>query len=305
MAVALAPALAGIAPAWSQDFSITNDRPADGSLADVMRQLQAWWEVHGYYPRHASSLDESGTVKLHLVIATDGNVWPVTVVASSNSASLDAAAVAAFTKGFVRPFPEGVPPRAIDLSVHYVLTHRHDQAQPASATTTSKANFTITNDPVRSTILTKMVQRTCTGTVKLHAVRNHPIYGIFYNGEAVFFFTPDGAPWVRFTMAGISVLSPVSEVGNTIQWTGQSNRAYGAPVNIVGVSFTAFSVWPDGENTMEGSITTVDEHGVPLLVGGANPNGTMSFTCATEVVPKPGWSQWGASPGPPPPGDPP
>ena len=43
-AFVLMPAAARHAPAWSQDFSITNpDVPADGSRRDVMRQLQAWW----------------------------------------------------------------------------------------------------------------------------------------------------------------------------------------------------------------------------------------------------------------------
>ena len=88
----LAPVAAGYAPALSDDFSITNQEPANPGLRDVMRQLQAWWDVHAYYPRHASNSDEGGTVKVHLVIQTDGNIWSVGVVGSSGSHSLDAAA---------------------------------------------------------------------------------------------------------------------------------------------------------------------------------------------------------------------
>ena len=33
---------------WAQDFSITNQvEPADARRRDLMRQLQAWWDVHG------------------------------------------------------------------------------------------------------------------------------------------------------------------------------------------------------------------------------------------------------------------
>src|ERR1700692_3653588 len=85
-AFVLTPVAAGYAPASSQDFSITNPaEPADAGRRDLMRQLQAWWDVHAYYPRHASNSDEGGTVKVHLVINTDGNIGTVGVVESSGS----------------------------------------------------------------------------------------------------------------------------------------------------------------------------------------------------------------------------
>src|SRR5271170_7825519 len=106
----LAPVAAGYAPALSDDFSITNpEEPADAGHRDVIRQLQAWWDVHAYYPRHASNSDEGGTVKLHLVIWPDGNIWRSEVAQGSGSPSLDTAAVAVFRGGFVRPFPAGAP----------------------------------------------------------------------------------------------------------------------------------------------------------------------------------------------------
>ena len=63
-AFVLTPVAAGYAPALCQDFSITNQvEPANAGHRDVMRQLQAWWDAHAYYPRHASNSDEGGTAK--------------------------------------------------------------------------------------------------------------------------------------------------------------------------------------------------------------------------------------------------
>src|SRR5277367_4172946 len=102
-AFVLTPLAAGHAPALCQDFSITNQvEPADAWRHDMMQQLQAWWDVHAYYPRHASNNDEAGTVKVHLVILPDGRIWTVDVVESSGSRSLDAAGSSVFRAGFVR-----------------------------------------------------------------------------------------------------------------------------------------------------------------------------------------------------------
>jgi len=104
-AFVLTPVAAGYAPALSQDFSITNQaEPANAGRRDLMRQLQAWWDVHAYYPRHASQSDEGGTVKVHLLIYPDGRIWMVDVVGSSGSRSLDTAGSSAFRGGVVRPF---------------------------------------------------------------------------------------------------------------------------------------------------------------------------------------------------------
>src|SRR5580704_11264740 len=126
-AFVLAPLAAGYAPALCQDFSITNQvEPANRGRRDVMRQLRAWWDAHAYYPRHASNNDEGGTVKVHLMILPDGRIWKSDVVESSGSHSLDSAGASVFRAGFVRPFPEGEPQAEIDISLHYVLAHRHD-----------------------------------------------------------------------------------------------------------------------------------------------------------------------------------
>jgi TonB family protein len=203
-AFVLTPVAAGYAPALCQDFSITNQvEPANAGRRDLMRQLQAWWDGHAYYPRHASNSDEGGAVKVHLVILPDGRLWTVNMVESSGSRSLDAAAVAVFRDVFVRPFLEGEPRADVDLSLHYVLAHRHDQPVPAGYTpVSSKSHFTITNDPVKSPVLETMLRRTCTGTDVRGAVRNHPLYGTPYRLEAIFFRKPDGTPWVKFNSKG-------------------------------------------------------------------------------------------------------
>ncbi len=175
----LTPVAAGYAPASCQDFSITNQEPANPARRDLMRQLQAWWDAHAYYPRHASNNDEGGTVKVHLVIHPDGKIWTIDVVESSGSRSLDSAGDSVFHGESVRPFPEGESNADIDISLHYVLAHRHDQPVAAGYTpVSSKSPFTITNDPVKSPILDTMLQRVCTGTLVLGGVPNHPIYGV-------------------------------------------------------------------------------------------------------------------------------
>src|SRR5580658_10865310 len=99
-AFVLTPVAAGYAPALCQDFSITNQvEPANAARRDLMRQLQAWWDVHAYYPRHASNNDEGGTVKVHLEIIPDGRIWTPNVAASSGSRSLDAAGAIVFREG--------------------------------------------------------------------------------------------------------------------------------------------------------------------------------------------------------------
>ena len=292
---------AGYAPALAQDFSITNQpEPADSGRRDVMRQLQAWWDLHAYYPRHASQSDEGGTVKVHLLIFSDGRIWQVNVVQSSGSSSLDAAAVAAFHDGFVRPFPAGAPQADIDVSVHYVLAHRHDEAVPAGyKSVPSRSPFTIMNDPVRSPILETMLQRTCTGTVVKQGIRNHPAYGTSYSAQAIFFRKPDGTPWVQFLEGGYPILAPVVEVGKVVQWTGREEHLSGGASR-----FTGYTAWPDGNNNIIGSIEITYLGGARVLQD-INRGGTIDFVCATDVVPAISWSALSVTPGTSPLGDPP
>lgn len=274
----LAPLAAGHQPAAAQDFSITNKvEPPDASRRDLMRQLQAWWDQHAFYPRRASQNDEGGTVKLRLAITPDGRIWTAEVVASSGSNSIDAAAAATFHAGFVRPFPAGVPQAEIDVTLRYVLAHRHDQAVAAAdRPAPSSSPFTITNDPVKSPVLETMLQRTCTGTVVKEGIRNHPDYGGRYWAEAVFFRRPDKTPWVRFYEGGRVIIAPVSEVGKLVQWTGkQENPRRGVTI------YYQYSVWADGDDKLTGNIEATNAG----YDRGFNVGGTVDFACATQTVP--------------------
>ena len=300
-ACVMTPVSAGYAPALAQDFSITNpEEPVAAGHRDLMRQLQAWWDVHAYYPRHASNNDEGGTVKLHLAILPDGRIWAVTVVESSGSSSIDAAGSAVFTGGFVRPFPDGAAEADLDITLQYVLAHRHDQPVAAGyKPVPSQRPFTIANDPVTSPILETMLQRTCSGTVVHQGIRNHPWYGVRTSAEAVFFRRPDGTPWIKFYEAGFPVLSPVTEVGKMVQWTGRAEHLRSGTSR-----YTQYTVWPEGDNHLSGNLTVVydadarSDHDLNL-------GGTVDFTCATETVPAITWSSISVTPGVSPPGDPP
>jgi TonB family protein len=292
VAFVLAPVAAGYAPALCQDFSITNQEPANAWRRDMMRQLQAWWDAHAYYPRHASNNDEGGTVKVHLVILPDGRLFSVNMVESSGSRSLDAAGSAVFRDVAVRPLPEGQPKVDLDLSLHYVLAHRHDQPVPAGYTPVlPKSPFTIMNDPVKSPILETMLRRVCTGAVVLGGIRNHPIYGMRYSAEAIFFHKPDGTPWVKFKAVGgnwpgTPGLSPVTEVGKMVQFTGQ--LVYGLRGNPL--FFPQYTLWAEDDNHLSGAIGSMhtDSFGLPY-----NQNaGTVDLTCTTEVLPAVTASDW-------------
>ena len=285
-ALVLTPVAAGTAPAWGQDFSITNQiAPTIAGHPDLMPQLQAWWDKHAYYPRHASNNDEGGTVKVHLVILPDGRIWMADVVGSSGSRSLDTAGEAVFHAGFVRAFPPGETQADITLSLHYVLAHRHDQPASAGATPeVAKGPFTIANDPVKSPILETMLQRNCTGTFVLGGIANHPIYGMHSWAQAIFFHKPDGTPWVKFYERGKPSLSPVTQVGKMVTWTG--------PEEYWGKDsyWLQYTVWADGDNHLTGAIgSRMYRFGMPINSNLAGSS--VELTCATEVLPTVTWNE--------------
>jgi TonB family protein len=290
-AFVLTPVAAGYAPAWCQDFSITNQmEPANAARRDLMRQLQAWWDAHAYYPRHASNNDEGGTVKVHLVILPDGRIWTIDMVESSGSHSLDTAGSSVFRGGLLRPFPEGEPKADIDISLHYVLAHRHDQPVAAGYTPVlSKSPFTIMNDPVKSPILETMLQRVCTGTLVLGGVANHPIYGVRYSTQAIFFRKPDGTPWVKFYARGYPVLAPVTQEGKMVTWTGP--QEFFGPNNNYSY-WLQYTVWPDGDNHLSGAIGTRMINRSGLAYNNNVRGNEVDLTCATEVLPAVTWNDW-------------
>jgi len=282
--------LTPVAPVLCQDFSITNQlEPATPWQGDVMRQLQAWWDAHAYYPRHASNNDEGGTVKVHLVIHPDGKIWAVNVTASSGSPSLDAAGDSVFRGGSVEPSSTAAEQNAeFDISLHYVLAHRHDQPEPAGYTpVVSKRPFTITNDPVKSPILETMLQRTCTGTTTLGGIPNYPIYGMHSWAQAIFFRKPDGTPWVKFYEGGYPSLSPVTQVGKMVTWTGR--QQYWGP----GTSYwLQYTVWADGDNHLSGAIGTRMITSAGVVFNRNLAGNTVDLSCATEALPTVTWNDW-------------
>ncbi len=290
-AFVLAPVAAGYAPALCQDFSITNQvAPPVAGHPELMRQLQAWWDAHAFYPRRASNSDEGGTVKVRLVILSDGRIWMVDVMGSSGSQSLDTAAASVFRGGSVRPFPEGESKADanVDISLHYVLAHRHGQPVAAGYTpAVSKPPFTITNDPDKSPILETMLKRTCTGRMVLGGIPNHPWYGAFFEVQAIFFRKPDGTPWVKMWERGYPSLSPVTEIGKMLTWTGRMESPPGGrPAH-----WLQYTVWPDGDNHLKGAMaTTRVRSGVAYIATGGGDS--IDLTCATEPLPTITWNDW-------------
>jgi protein TonB len=86
-----------------------------------MGKLKQWWDQHSFYPKEASQTNEGGDVKVHIVIAADGQVVSVEVVQSSGLSVLDAAAVAVYRNARLPPFPPGAPAQPADVVVtlHY------------------------------------------------------------------------------------------------------------------------------------------------------------------------------------------
>ncbi len=292
-AFVLTPLAARYTPALGQDFSITNqEEPANTGHRALMRELQAWWDAHAYYPRHASNRDQGGTVEVNLVILPDGRIWTIDVVGSSGSPTLDATAESVFRGAVVRPFPDGEPEAEIDLSLHYVLAHRHDQPVAAgSMPMLSKSPFTITNDPVKSPILDTMLQRTCTGTITLGGIPNHPLFGVHSWAQAIFFRKPDGTPWVKFWERGHQSLSPVTELGKMVTWTGrQEHGKYGAGDGGGDDSWLQYTVWPDGDNHLSGVIGGRMFSRSGVVYNSNLAGNSVDLTCATETLPTVTWN---------------
>ena len=281
----LAPVATGYAPASAQDFSITNQdslRIEGAELsADWIKALQAFWDLHAYYPKEASDNDESGVVKVQLRIHSDGQVWWVNLEQSSGSKSLDHAGFIVFWHQYLRRFPPGTRAREanvflqtlteadIHLSLHYVLAHRHDQPILAStAPALSKQPFTITNGPVKDTVVETMQRRTCTGETVSYWPGEMPpdsILGTHDRVTAVFYRKPDGTPWVKWSYGGgITEYHQVTELGVSAQWNQVCRGG-------LGCTMPHFAVWPDGDNHLSGRRT----HNL----------GTINLTCETEVLP--------------------
>jgi len=108
----------GHAPAGQNAASVASGA---NNGAAWMGKLKQWWDQHSFYPKEASQTNEGGNVKVHIVIALDGEVTSIELVQGSGSSVLDAAAVAVFRNAHLQPFPPGTPAQPADVVVtlHY------------------------------------------------------------------------------------------------------------------------------------------------------------------------------------------
>ena len=118
--------------------------------------------------------------------------------------------------------------------------------------------------------------------------------------QAIFFRKPDGTPWGKFYERGYASLSPVTEVGKMVQWTGRQEHKF--PGNYS--EWMQYTAWSDGDNHLSGAVggKFIDNFGVPYS---QNTGGTVDLTCETEVLPAVTWNDWLAQTKVTPPGDPP
>ncbi len=121
-----AAARASVNPAGAPAHAPAGQNAAGGASdanngAAWMGKLKQWWDQHSFYPKEASQTNEGGNVKVHIVIAPDGQVTSIEVVQGSGLSVLDAAAVAVFRNAHLPPFPPGTPAQPADVVVtlHY------------------------------------------------------------------------------------------------------------------------------------------------------------------------------------------
>ena len=110
------------APAHAPAGQNAASRASDANNgAAWMGKLKQWWDQHSFYPKEASQTNEGGDVKVHIVIAADGQVTSMELVQGSGLSVLDAAAVAVFRNAHLPPFPPGTPAQPVDVVVtlHY------------------------------------------------------------------------------------------------------------------------------------------------------------------------------------------
>jgi TonB family protein len=97
-----------------------------------MGKLKQWWDQHSFYPKEASQTNEGGNVKVHIVIAPDGQVTAIELVQGSGLTVLDAAALAAFRNAHLPPFSPGTPAQPADVvaTLHYRPPESCRRAEP-------------------------------------------------------------------------------------------------------------------------------------------------------------------------------
>ena len=232
---------------------------------DWIRQLQAWWDRHAFFPGEAASKGLSGTVKVQLIVLPDGEVSTIHVIQGAGTKQIDNAAYVAFRGAHLHPFPPGTPaPQAdVTITLHYVLT-----TGPAAAAAAVKHPFTVTNKPVEGTVVATLPshERTCTGRLVLDSPGEiDSIRGSRGYIQAVFYRAPDGKPRVKVTTSFGVIDVAVSESDGSAAWQGPLERK-----TAYEMSMKHFYIWPAGPDHATGSLTN-----------SFNPqaDGTVDLTC--------------------------
>jgi TonB family protein len=231
---------------------------------DWIKQLQAWWDRHAFYPGEAVMNNVSGTVIVHIVVRPDGEVTTVHVEEGSGSKFLNNAAYLAFSDAHLHPFPP-VPKADVYITLHYVLTH----GQVTAATAVSKRPFTVTDKPVQATNASSLQQKTCTGVLVLDSPNGEidSWYGRHDWARAIFYRTPDGKPRVKFWTSWGSNDVAVNEFDGSAGWLGQLQRKGQTHVQL------RFSLWPAGADHVGGSVVDIYK---------GTLDGAIDLTCASE-----------------------
>jgi hypothetical protein len=108
--------------------------------------------------------------------------------------------------------------------------------------------------------------------------------------QAIFFRKPDGTPWVKFYERGYPSLSPVTQVGKMVTWTGRQEY-----INLgkdMAIQWLQYTVWADGDNHLSGAVGSRMFNSFDVAYNNNMAGNTLDLTCATEVLPTVTWNDW-------------
>jgi TonB family protein len=234
---------------------------------DWIKQLQAWWDKHAFFPGEEVQKNLSATVKVHFVVRLDGEVSTAHIEEGSASKIFNNAAYVTFRDAHLHPFPPGTPaPKAdVYVTLHYVLTH----GEAAAAAAVSKRPFTVTDKPVQVANASSLQQKTCSGVLVMHTSSGELDSWRGYRqwARAIFYRTPDGKPRVKFWTSWGSNDVAVNDSDGSAGWLGVEQKGTWISVR------PRYALWPAGADHVGGSV--VDIHNSSL-------DGAIDLICASE-----------------------
>lgn len=91
-----------------------------------MNALHDWWQRNGYYPSQAVALQQSGRVRIQIVVDRSGKVRSVELFGASGSPWLNMGAQDVFRGATVPPFPPNTRDDQVtlELTINYILTRQ-------------------------------------------------------------------------------------------------------------------------------------------------------------------------------------